>query len=180
MSEITDVGAGLADGDEEPNQRQARVGTESSPPADDLAVLFPDVEIEVRLADGSREKVTVRELRFGEYIKYAAELARVLVAIRVAFGKDVDYGVIIDALASCQEDVVTLALAATGKDRAWFDALPAEQGEVLLIAFWQANKGFFLRRLLGYPALQLKAHAGELAGAASSPPLPDAATGQAS
>jgi len=103
---------------------------------DDLAVLFPDVEIEVRLADGSREKVTVRELRFGEYIKYAAELARVQAAVKGAFARpDPDLGVIIDALAACQEDMVTLALAATGKDREWLDSLSSADGEALLAHF---------------------------------------------
>ncbi|MDR0234628.1 MAG: hypothetical protein LBI31_07520 [Zoogloeaceae bacterium] len=140
---------------------------------DDLAVLFPDVEAVI-----NGEQVTIRELRFGEQIRHAAALARVYAAVKPVFGDESgDIGAIIDALAGCQDDIVTLTLASTGKDRAWFDALPAAQGEALLALFWSANRGFFLRRLLDYPAMRLKAEIP--AGAASSPPSSGTDTGQA-
>jgi hypothetical protein len=175
MSEINEssgVGDGLADGNCK--------GAEKLPPAGhDLEVLFPDITVEIGIADGSKEKINMRELRFGEQIKYASELARVLAAIKGVFGHpESDLGAIIDALAACSDDMVTLVLAATGKSRDWFDALPGADGEALLACFWSANRGFFLRRLLDYPAMQLR-NAVEQAGAASSPPSSDTATEQA-
>lgn len=146
--------------------------TAPTPPAsrrteepDDLAVLFPDVELEI-----GGENITVRELRFGEQLRYAPPLARVHEAVKGVFASPaMDVAEIIDALAACQDDIAALVLAATGKDRAWLDALSGAEGEALLAAFWSANRGFFLRRLLDYPAMRLAAATG-VAGEPSSRP----------
>jgi hypothetical protein len=140
-------------------------------PADDLSVLVPDVAIEI-----GGEKLTVRELRFGEQIRHAGALRAIAAAIEDDLRESADPVRLLDALAARGQDFLMLAGLACGKPAAWIEALSGEDGEALSIAFWQANQGFFLRRLVVYPAAAAMAAA--QAGLASSPPSSATATGE--
>lgn len=140
--------------------------------ADDLAVLVPDVTIEI-----GGEKITVRELRFGEQIRHAGALATVVAALKAGLRDGDGPALLIDALTACEKDLFALLGAATGQAAEWIEALAGADGEALLLAFWEANKPFFTRRLIVYPAVATLAVA--RAGGASSPPSSGTATGEA-
>ncbi|GHU34230.1 hypothetical protein AGMMS50256_27560 [Betaproteobacteria bacterium] len=139
----------------------------SSPAADDLSVLLPEHEIVI-----GGESVTVRELNFGEQLKYGPVLAAFTHAIKPAFDVPVEEGwtLILDALAVHHEQLIALVALCCGRDRAFIDALTGEDGETLLLTWWMVNKDFFIRRLTR-PLLvkAMAARSNAQAGAKSSP-----------
>jgi hypothetical protein len=112
---------------------------------DDSAILFPDIELE---AGG--EKITVRELRFGEQLKHHALLVRLGEALKptLSVAEDDALTIIMDALSREMETVMQLVAICTGKSPSFIESLSGSDGEGLLMAWWAANHAFFIRRLL--------------------------------
>jgi hypothetical protein len=129
------------------------------------------------------EAVTARELRFGEQLKYWREFSEVTAELAVAAKED-DPDAILSAFVACHDSFMTLLSASTGKPPAFIEDLRGAEAEALLGAFWSANQGFFLRRLMAElrkaaakPAEKSAARA--TAGDASSPPSSATATPEA-
>ncbi|MDR1850240.1 MAG: hypothetical protein LBQ75_09380 [Zoogloeaceae bacterium] len=136
--------------------------------ADDLAVLFPDVAVEI-----AGETLTMRELRFGEQLKYHAILARVADALKPAAQSQDALNLILDALAEEHDAILTLVSVCCGKPVEWIQGLSSQDGERLLSEWWVANHGFFVRRVARATLAGAWAanHARAADGDASLPPL---------
>ncbi len=126
--------------------------------ADELAVLFPDVDIEVRDADTvGAVTVTVREFRFREGLE-AQAVARPLIESFTALVEragaegveDSAIGVAAIEAAIGEYPAVWLDLAAraTGRETPWLASLSDADGRALTLAMWQANALFFIRRVI--------------------------------
>ena len=122
-------------------------------PAEELEVLFPDVDLEVRDPDtGEAVALTVREFRFLEGLR-AQALARPFVealAELIGTGEVSEVGA--DAVAGLMADHAEtwLALAARACERPfeWVARLSDADGDALSDAMWSANAGFFMRRVV--------------------------------
>ena len=153
-----------------------RQGTQDTDPAAELAVLFPDVDVEVTDPDtGELVTLTVREFRFREGLEVTV-LARPLVAsltgLAMAFRGDPDEGPEDDpddvpdgdpgdnlndgpdagefaAIFSIHADLwLDLIARACGRDADWIGRLGDEDAYALTVAMWEANGPFFLRRIV--------------------------------
>ncbi|MDR1890106.1 MAG: hypothetical protein LBQ81_12140 [Zoogloeaceae bacterium] len=125
----------------------------------DLDILLPERDLEI-----NGETVTVRELNFGEQLKYGQALAALAESLRPVLqeaGKTQESApdtltLILDALSLHAETVSTLVARCCDKDKKWLETLPGNAGENLLILWWSVNSSFFIRRLIVRPQ-QLKA-----------------------
>nr|WP_244261072.1 DUF6631 family protein [Pseudomonas aeruginosa] len=117
-----------------------------SAPDDSLGVLFPDRQ----LAVGGVE-VTVRELTFSEQLRHNHLLAPLADALAAVPPEQLDgpesINVIFDALARHADALRELLAISCGQSVDWVDALPADDGEALVLTWWTVNNGFFVRRL---------------------------------
>ena len=115
-------------------------------PDNSLEVLLPDRQLTV----GGIE-VTVRELSFREQLTHnylLAPMADVLSAIPAEQLEGPDsINVIYDALALYSDSLSELLAISCGQPVEWVNALPAADGEALILSWWMANNGFFVRRL---------------------------------
>ncbi|MEI1029104.1 DUF6631 family protein [Pseudomonas aeruginosa] len=138
-----------------------------SAPDDSLSVLFPDRQ----LAVGGVE-VTVRELSFSEQLRHNHLLAPLADALAAVPPEQLDgpesINVIFDALARHADALRELLAISCGQSVDWVDALPADDGEALVLTWWTVNNGFFVRRLWR-PRLLAMALASSPPGAESSP-----------
>ena len=132
---------------------------------DDLAVLFPDHQITI---DG--QALTVRELRFEEQLTHQHLLRPVADAFSAMtpeqFADPDSVNAVLDLLAAHWASVRQLVALSCGQPVEWIGTLRPQDGEALLLTWWAANQGFFVRRLLR-PVLVRQAIG--RAGAASSP-----------
>lgn len=134
----------------------------------DLAVLLPDREVTV-----AGETLTVREIRFGERVRHAAQVEALLTAmwaaIRDAEGQEIT-GALLDAVfASQSEAFATLMAVSVGKPREWLDTLSDADGSLLMYEFWGVNSRFFMRQLVTKGVLRHLAATAPSDGANSSP-----------
>ena len=140
----------------------------------ELSVLFPDRDLTVADPDtGETVALTVRAFRFGEALGLSAE-ARPLIAALADAGDD-DPRAIAASLAAHAEVWLALLASATGREAAWLARLSDMDGGRVEAAMWEANRVFFLRRVLTERTL---AAARRSPGDTSSPtsPAPDSAT----
>lgn len=112
-----------------------------SAPDDSLSVLFPDRQ----LAVGGVE-VTVRELSFSEQLRHNHLLAPLADALAAVPPEQLDgpesINVIFDALARHADALRELLAISCGQSVDWVDALPADDGEALVLTWWTVNNGF--------------------------------------
>jgi len=158
--------------------------------ADDLATLHPERVIEIR-----GRRVVAREYGFVEGLELTAttkpfldDLYALIAQDRTAPAFDAVLGVVAQhveltrrlvaqSVTPFRDDPRTFGedIAAT---IAWINTLSDEEGDLLFLAWWGANAGFFIRRVLRLAAAQ-KVAASPLSGAAStqtsSAPATDAA-----
>ncbi len=124
--------------------------TDRPDPAEELEILFPDVELTVRDPDtGEDVTLTMREFRFRESLE-AQALARPLIealAELVAEDEDINAGGIAGILGEHADLWLTLAGRACGRDPEWLARLSDADGEAVSEAMWSANSGFFSRRV---------------------------------
>ena len=127
---------------------------------DDLAVLFPDVQLRI----GGQE-ITVRELRFAQQIQFNAELAALAdelsQAANVYEASPDAINTLLDVLMSHWPSLQNLVATSVEQDVAWIEALSGDEGEALLMTWWTVNRGFFVRRLMR-PNLVKAALAGDV------------------
>ena len=125
-------------------------------PADDLKVLFPDADIEVRDPDtGDPVKLTVREFRFREGLE-AQAVARPLIADLgriagdTAGSEDGKTGMAdIEAAVGAHPDVwLKLSALACGRDAEWLARLSDRDAYAVSMAMWEVNTLFFVRRVV--------------------------------
>ena len=136
-----------------------RQGTQDTDPAAELAVLFPDVDVEVTDPDtGELVTLTVREFRFREGLEVTV-LARPLVASLAGLGMaasggeadehtDPDPGEFLSIFSIHADLWLDLIARACGRDPDWIGRLGDEDGYALTVAMWEANGPFFLRRIV--------------------------------
>lgn len=153
-------------------------------PADDLRVLYPDVDVEVTCPDtGEIVTLTVREFRFREGLEVTV-LARPLIegltglALAAAAGDsdaEPDTGEVAAILGLHADLWLDLIGRACGRDADWIGRLGDEDAYHLGIAMWDANGPFFCRRVVDHEAAKT-ALGGLLASLRYSPPSPPQAT----
>ena len=125
-------------------------GKAKQPPlaADDasLEVLLPDR----RLTVGERELI-VRELRFEEQLRHNHLLVPIATALAALSQQTLEgaesINAVYDVLAANADALGELMALSCGQSQEWIAQLPPADGEALLLTWWTANSGFFVRRL---------------------------------
>ncbi len=116
---------------------------------DELKVLFPDVEIEVRDPDtGEPVVLTVREFRFREGLEAAALARPLIAALEALVPEDAETALpdpaALDAALGAHADLwLELVARACGRDAAWLARLGDGDAHAVTLAMWGANGGFF-------------------------------------
>jgi hypothetical protein len=134
-------------------------------PGDEIQILHPD---QVVLVGG--EQVTVREFRFMEGLRVQAQAAPMLedlAALLVPGASDkLEIEPLLEVFAAHGEIFEQLLAKSTGRSVEWVRGLSDEDGRTLAFAFWSANSGFFVRRLM---TRVLSARLGREAGGGVNP-----------
>lgn len=114
----------------------------------------------------------MRELTFSEQLRHNHLLAPLADALAAVPPEQLDgpesINVIFDALARHADALRELLAISCGQSVDWVDALPADDGEALVLTWWTVNSGFFVRRLWR-PRLLAMALGNRRPGAESSP-----------
>ena len=138
----------------------APAGGGFTPAENEAEILMPERDIVL-----GGESVTVREYTFAEQMKHGELLTRLVDALRPVlprFATSQGSGLIselLDALAAHADEVLAAIALSTDRSVEWVGALSGEDGEALALTWWQVNQGFFVRRLVLYPALAAQAFA---------------------
>jgi len=117
--------------------------------ADEIGLLFPDVELEVRDPDtGESVPVTVRAFRFLEGLRAQPLAAPLVDAIAASVESDdlPSPAVFAAAMADHAERWLELIALACRRDAAWLARLAEDDGDALSEAMWSANRDFFTWR----------------------------------
>ncbi len=139
-------------------------------PENELEILHPDREIVL----GGR-KVTVREYRHLEWLQLlpqAEPMVAALAAQLEAAGES-NYEQAFEVLAANAEALLPLVAKAANLTVEEAEALPPDDGELLLMSWWGANGRFFVRRALNRVSVrrtEARAREAVRAGASSTPP----------
>ncbi len=134
--------------------------------ADDLKVLFPGIEITV-----GGEALTVKPFAFGLLPKVIKLVRKVAEGLK---GPTVD---ILQIMEDGGDDLMALIALATGKPRAWVDALPLDEGVLLTSTVLEVNRDVFTKAVVPRLSGLLNALGLEPStGATSSEPSSPAAT----
>lgn len=134
--------------------------------ANDLAVLQPDHEITI-----AGEVITVREYRFFEGLKLRAKAKPFFDDLYALFDQSAaapSFDDVCDVLGRHEQAVVDMVAQASGCNEAWIRALDDQDGDALLLTWWLANAGFFIRRVMRRAAQARFASASQSAGDGSS------------
>lgn len=141
-------------------------------PASELEILVPDHTL--TLSDG--ESVTVHEYSFMEGLRVDALAGGLIKPLQDLFlaSRDDGVGLRLQDLAAVfgAEPMLMAELLAMACDREpeWVQALPDQDGQLLMLAWWNVNQGFFVRRLVTELGARLgRQGAPRQAGADSSP-----------
>ena len=124
-------------------------------PADEVAVLFPDIEVTVTDPEtGKPAALTVREFRFLDGLAAQAE-ARDLIAALCELSAPGDDGeaevslMAVEAVIGSHSDAwLALCARATGRDADWLARLADADGREVTAAMWRVNDPFFVRRVV--------------------------------
>ncbi len=116
-------------------------------PADDsLEVLFPDRRLTV-----GGENLVVRELTFEEQLTHHAALKAIAEAFLQVPREHLEgvegATIALDVLTEHWKLVLPLIAVSCGKADNWVRSLRPSDGESLMLVWWAANQGFFVRRL---------------------------------
>lgn len=120
--------------------------------ADDLAVMFPDVGVQVRDPEtGETVALTVREPRFRESLEIGAAM-RPLIAAMAEIAPDdpaeaPDATALDEVLGRHADDWLALIAHATGRDADWIGSLADEDGHALSLAIWETHGPLLVRRV---------------------------------
>jgi len=150
-------------------------------PGEDLAILFPDVDMPVADPDTGRDVLlTVREPRFGESLAMAAAM-RPLIADLAAIETDevaaLPDPTAIDEIIGRHADLwLELMARATGREAAWLARLGDGDGHALSLALWETHGPLLVRRVVGARAARRSLSG----GSSTSSSGPDTPAGTAS
>lgn len=114
--------------------------------ADELEILHPHRAVQV-----AGVSLTVREYGFVEGLQVRALAKPFLEALYQVVGggnRVPSFDEVQDVLANHDEAVVQLIARSAAVDAAWVRTLGDEDGELLMLNWWMANAGFFIRRVL--------------------------------
>ena len=125
----------------------------SKDPATELAVLFPDVDLEVRDPDtGEAVALTVREFRFLEGLRAQALAGPFVAALAEVVGTGeedaLEPATVAGLMAEHAKTWLSLIALATDRELAWVARLRDVDADALSEAMWSANAGFFMRRVV--------------------------------
>jgi len=110
----------------------------------DLSVLFPNRTLAI--GDSTLE---VRPFTFGQLPKVLAKARTIYGAIaHLLDAGSNEAAIVIEIMAVGGEDLLELVCLSIGKDRAFFDTLPMDEGVMVVAAFLEVNLGFFVQRVL--------------------------------
>lgn len=142
----------------------------------DLDVLHPERQLRLFTPQGQR-LVTVREYAHIEWLRLLPRAEPMVAAIAavLATGREPTYEEALAVLAQHIDALAPLVMQAADLPEADFNALPPDDGELLLMTWWGCNGRFFVRRALNRVAVQ-RAEQGLSAGARSMPPSSTTAT----
>lgn len=119
----------------------AKPKAKTAAPDGSLEVLFPDRQLTV----GGVE-VTVRELSFSEQLRHNHLLAPLGDSLAAIPPQKMDspesINVIFDALALHADALRELIAISCGQSMDWVDTLPPDEGEALVLTWWEVNSGF--------------------------------------
>ncbi len=129
---------------------------EDAKAADELAVLFPDIDVVVRDPDsGAPVTLTLREFRFREGLEaqaVARPLIQALTRLADEAGADgaaaIDVATIEAAIGGHPDAWLDLIGIAAGRDTGWLSRLADADARAVSHAMWNANTLFFVRRLV--------------------------------
>lgn len=124
-----------------------------APGVDELAVLFPDVDVEVRDPEtGGPVALTVREFRFLDGLRAQSVAAPFTKALAELIGTapeaEVDDAAVADLMAEHAETWLTLVARACDRPVEWVARLADADADRVSEAMWSANAGFFMRRVV--------------------------------
>lgn len=110
----------------------------------ELNTIFPDTT--VTLSDGST--VDVKPFTFGQLPK-ALALSKNIFGLISTMYADSDHSAIAGTvLTEGGEDFLSLLSLSTGKPRAWFDTLQADDGLAITVQFLEVNLSFFAQKVV--------------------------------
>lgn len=119
---------------------------ENTPEHDEsLNILVPDKHLVI-----GGEAITMRELRFGELMKFGEEI-RILADAFSEMPEEQLSGTdgidqLLTLLVHHQWAVMPMVSACSGKPLAWIESLSLNEGIELMVVWWMANKDFFFQR----------------------------------
>lgn len=126
-----------------------------APKDDDVGILFPDVELDVRDPDtGETVRLVVREFRLLDGLKAQAQARGLIGAISeaaaAAGGEPEASGAaaLDEAIGAHADEWLALLARATERDPEWLARLKDADGQELAAAMWEANGPFFVRRVV--------------------------------
>jgi len=136
--------------------------------ADDLAILFPERQVTV-----GGKTVTVREYSFKQSLQLNDQLQPLINAISGLIEGETmpELSAVISTFAKEHERLIELVAAAADCDVAFVENLPQQEGQQLLLLWWDINAPF----LIGSAVLALQASAAAKAaiqGSAGAASLP--------
>ena len=108
----------------------------------DAEVLHPNRVLTI----GDKE-VTVREFSFRDSLDLGPLLSSMLADIDSAVGDGSDMAGLFEAFYQHPLALESVLLKCTGQDKEWLDSLSAEDGETLIMAMFEVNGDFFIRRV---------------------------------
>lgn len=118
----------------------------NTPVDDSLEVLFPDRRLTV-----GGEDLVVRELTFEEQLTHHAALKAIAEAFLQVPREHLEgvegATIALDVLTEHWKLVLPLIAVSCGKADDWVRSLRPSDGESLMLVWWAANQGFFVRRL---------------------------------
>gem|GEM_PF-1690772 len=135
---------------------------------DDLAILFPERQLTV-----GGKTLTIREYSFKESLQLNDQLQPLITAISGLIEGEAmpELSTVISVFAKQHERLIELVAVAAGCDVAFVENLPQQEGQQLLLLWWNINAPF----LIGSAVLCLQATAAakaQMQGSAGAASLP--------
>ena len=110
--------------------------------SDDAEILHPERVINIGGMD-----VTVSEFSFRDSLDLGPALSSMLVDLDDAVGDGSNMSGMFDAFYAHPAALELVLLKCTGMDKSFLDGLSSEDGDTLIMAMFDVNGAFFLRRL---------------------------------
>lgn len=152
------------------NGQQTKAAPKGAAGVNDLETLNPDREIHI---DG--RVITLRQYKFFEGLDQRTKNKPFFDDLYRMFEEHKgppSFDDVLDVVALHQDAVISMVADSAGVEPAWVASLDELDGERVMLAWWTANVGFFIRRVLRRAAAQRlgSPSAGPASSTPSSPP----------